>query len=85
MISQANRNPGHATYLSTRPVEAFRPRTNKHILKERLYIYTPQYYYITSWHKSPVKLYLRILPGKNSLKMKPFSDIIHEQGFPCRA
>jgi len=26
MISQANRHPGHATCLSTRPVEAFRPR-----------------------------------------------------------
>jgi hypothetical protein len=26
MISQANRRPGHATYLSTHPVETFRPR-----------------------------------------------------------
>jgi hypothetical protein len=29
MISQANRHPGHATCFSTRPVEAFRPRSKE--------------------------------------------------------
>jgi hypothetical protein len=28
MISQANRHPGHATWLSVHPVEAIRPRIN---------------------------------------------------------
>lgn len=29
MISQANRRPGYATCFSTRPVEAFRPRSKE--------------------------------------------------------
>jgi hypothetical protein len=65
MISQANRHPGYATCLSTRPVEAFRPPTVENIKLEYLnqkqdpiferilpHLYTHQYY-INYKHKSP--------------------------------